>query len=140
MEHLTYVFKGGTHTLPRAADVVGVVGSGNLEVLIEAASLDGDCSIEIATAAVGFGAIWEAVMTDFQARWQLADAAIDPIDFPVAPAKVVPIVLERAGITSDQVKVWEFNEAFAAVVIANGKVSIISKTSTTQRVWNYLTI
>ena len=53
-----------------------------------------------------------------------ADAAIDPIDFPVAPAKVVPIVLERAGITADQVKVWEFNEAFAAVIKANAKVCI----------------
>jgi acetyl-CoA C-acetyltransferase len=52
-----------------------------------------------------------------------ADAAIDPIDFPVAPAKVVPIVLKKAGISADQVKIWEFNEAFAAVVKANGKVS-----------------
>lgn len=52
-----------------------------------------------------------------------ADAAVDPIDFPIAPAKVVPIVLERAGITADQVKVWEFNEAFAAVIKANAKVS-----------------
>ncbi|KAK4626846.1 Acetyl-CoA acetyltransferase, mitochondrial [Fulvia fulva] len=51
-----------------------------------------------------------------------ADAAVDPIDFPVAPAKVVPIVLERAGITADQVKVWEFNEAFAAVIKANAKI------------------
>jgi len=51
-----------------------------------------------------------------------ADAAIDPIDFPVAPAKVVPIVLEKAGITADQVKVWEFNEAFAAVIKANAKI------------------
>lgn len=51
-----------------------------------------------------------------------ADAAIDPIDFPVAPAKVVPIVLERAGITKEQVKVWEFNEAFAAVIKANAKI------------------
>jgi acetyl-CoA C-acetyltransferase len=51
-----------------------------------------------------------------------ADAAMDPIDFPVAPAKVVPIALERAGITADQVKIWEFNEAFAAVIKANAKV------------------
>jgi len=51
-----------------------------------------------------------------------ADAAVDPIDFPVAPAKVVPIALERAGITADQVKVWEFNEAFAAVIKANAKI------------------
>lgn len=51
-----------------------------------------------------------------------ADAALDPVDFPVAPAKAVPIALERAGITKDQVSVWEFNEAFAAVIKANEKV------------------
>lgn len=51
-----------------------------------------------------------------------ADAAVDPIDFPIAPSKVVPLVLERAGITKEQVKVWEFNEAFAAVIKANAKV------------------
>lgn len=55
-----------------------------------------------------------------------ADAAIDPVDFPVAPAKAVPIALERAGITNDQVAVWEFNEAFAAVIKANEKVSLYS--------------
>ena len=51
-----------------------------------------------------------------------ADAAVDPVDFPVAPAKAVPIALERAGITEDQVSIWEFNEAFAAVILANQKV------------------
>ncbi|KAJ2896508.1 putative acetyl- acetyltransferase protein [Zalerion maritima] len=51
-----------------------------------------------------------------------ADAAIAPIDFPVAPAKAVPIALERAGITKDQVSIWEFNEAFAAVIKANEKI------------------
>ena len=51
-----------------------------------------------------------------------ADAAMAPIDFPVAPAKAVPIALERAGITKDQVAVWEFNEAFAAVILANQKI------------------
>ena len=52
-----------------------------------------------------------------------ADAAVDPIDFPIAPAKAVPIALERAGISKDQVAVWEFNEAFAAVIKANQKVA-----------------
>lgn len=51
-----------------------------------------------------------------------ADAAVDPVDFPVAPAKAVPIALERAGISKDQVAVWEFNEAFAAVIKANQKI------------------
>ena len=51
-----------------------------------------------------------------------ADAAVDPIDFPVAPAKAVPIALERAGIIKEDVAVWEFNEAFAAVIKANEKI------------------
>ncbi|KAH7375771.1 acetyl-CoA acetyltransferase [Plectosphaerella cucumerina] len=51
-----------------------------------------------------------------------ADAAVDPIDFPVAPAAAVPIALERAGITKDQVAIWEFNEAFAAVIKANEQI------------------
>ncbi|CEJ84720.1 Putative Acetyl-CoA C-acetyltransferase [[Torrubiella] hemipterigena] len=51
-----------------------------------------------------------------------ADAAMDPIDFPIAPAKAVPIALERAGITKDQVAIWEFNEAFAGVILANAKI------------------
>lgn len=51
-----------------------------------------------------------------------ADAAVDPVDFPVAPAKAVPIALERAGIKKEQVSIWEFNEAFAAVIKANQKI------------------
>ena len=51
-----------------------------------------------------------------------ADAAVDPVNFPVAPAKAVPIALERAGISKDKVSVWEFNEAFAAVIKANQKI------------------
>ncbi len=51
-----------------------------------------------------------------------ADAAVDPIDFPIAPSKAVPLALERAGITKDQVAIWEFNEAFAAVIQANEKI------------------
>lgn len=51
-----------------------------------------------------------------------ADAAFAPVDFPVAPAKAVPLALARAGITKDQVALWEFNEAFAAVILANQKL------------------
>ncbi|KPI40386.1 Acetyl-CoA acetyltransferase, mitochondrial [Cyphellophora attinorum] len=51
-----------------------------------------------------------------------ADAATDPIDFTIAPAKAVPIALERAGITKEDVAIWEFNEAFAAVIKANEQI------------------
>ncbi|KAI9891496.1 MAG: hypothetical protein M1814_002619 [Vezdaea aestivalis] len=51
-----------------------------------------------------------------------ADAAVAPVDFPVAPAKVVPIALERAGLRKEDISVWEFNEAFAVVIKANEKI------------------
>ena len=51
-----------------------------------------------------------------------ADAAVDPADFPVAPAKAIPLALRRAGIRKEDVAVWELNEAFAAVIKANEKV------------------
>ncbi|KAK5095692.1 Acetyl-CoA acetyltransferase erg10A, mitochondrial [Exophiala xenobiotica] len=51
-----------------------------------------------------------------------ADAAIDPVDFPVAPAKAVPIALGRAGLKASDIAYWEFNEAFAAVILANSQI------------------
>ena len=98
METLTYRFENGKRRLPKPAEVVGVVSSGNLEVLIEPAPLDGACSIEITTAAVGFGATWQAVMRDFHERWQLADARIAINDMGATPA-VVSLRLDQAAET-----------------------------------------
>jgi len=48
-----------------------------------------------------------------------ADAERDPIDFPIAPALAVPIVLKRAGLEAKDIDYWEINEAFAVVALAN---------------------
>lgn len=95
METLEYRFENGSRVLPAQAQVVGVVGSGNLEVLIESAPLNGACTIAIKTAAVGFGATWEAVMRDFHERWQLMDTRIDINDMGATPA-VVSLRLDQA--------------------------------------------
>lgn len=50
-----------------------------------------------------------------------ADAAIAPIDFPTAPAYAIPKVLERAGVKKEDIDMWEINEAFSVVVLANIK-------------------
>lgn len=50
------------------------------------------------------------------------DAAIDPIDFPIAPASVVEKLLKKSGLSKDDISIWEFNEAFAAVILANAKI------------------
>lgn len=95
METLNYRFEHGTRRLQASPQVVGVVGSGNLEVLIEPATLDGACTIAITTAAVGFGPIWEAVMRDFHGRWLLADTRISINDMGATPA-VVSLRLDQA--------------------------------------------
>ncbi|XP_040338819.1 acetyl-CoA acetyltransferase, mitochondrial [Herpailurus yagouaroundi] len=51
-----------------------------------------------------------------------ADAAVDPIDFPVAPAYAVPKVLKDAGLKKEDITMWEVNEAFSLVVLANMKM------------------
>jgi acetyl-CoA C-acetyltransferase len=51
-----------------------------------------------------------------------ADAALGPIDFPLAAAKAIPLALSRAGIEADTVAIWEINVTFAAVIVANKQV------------------
>ncbi|ODN02532.1 Acetyl-CoA acetyltransferase, mitochondrial [Orchesella cincta] len=51
-----------------------------------------------------------------------ADAATDPIDFPIAPALAVPKLLQKCGIKKEDVAMWEINEAFSVVVLANIKM------------------
>uniref|UniRef100_A0A665W7V8 acetyl-CoA C-acetyltransferase n=1 Tax=Echeneis naucrates TaxID=173247 RepID=A0A665W7V8_ECHNA len=51
-----------------------------------------------------------------------ADAAVAPIDFPIAPAYAAPKVLEAAGLKKDDISMWEINEAFSVVVLANIKM------------------
>ncbi|XP_018407283.1 PREDICTED: acetyl-CoA acetyltransferase, mitochondrial [Cyphomyrmex costatus] len=50
------------------------------------------------------------------------DAATDPIDFPIAPALAVPSLLQNAGVNKNDIALWEINEAFSTVVVANQKL------------------
>jgi malonate decarboxylase delta subunit len=95
METLNFRFENGKRAVMTSPQLVGVVGSGNLEVLIEPAPLGGACEIEIKTAAMGFGATWQAVMADFHARWLLKDTRISINDMGATPA-VVSLRLDQA--------------------------------------------
>jgi malonate decarboxylase delta subunit len=96
MEQLNFDYRGGRPVnAKRSAALVGVVGSGNLEVLIEPQDLGGACHIEVLTAATGFGAIWQAVLDDFFARHKLADVRLSINDVGATPA-VVSLRLDQA--------------------------------------------
>lgn len=56
------------------------------------------------------------------------DAATDPIDFPIAPAFAVPSLLQNAGVNKNDIALWEINEAFSVVAVANQKLLNIDPT------------
>lgn len=54
------------------------------------------------------------------------DAAVEPVDWPVAPALGVSQLLDRHGLATQDISLWEINEAFAVVVLANCRILDIS--------------
>ena len=94
LETLDYTFAGQHPAGTFVPVLVGVVGSGNLEVLLEPASST-DCTVHIETSARGFGAIWEAVVRDFHQRHPLGGLRVSVNDMGATPA-VVSLRLDQA--------------------------------------------
>ena len=56
------------------------------------------------------------------------DAALDPVDWPTAPAVGIKSLLSRFGLDATKdIDQWEINEAFAMVVIANSRILGLSE-------------
>ena len=51
-----------------------------------------------------------------------ADGALPPIDFPTAPAVAMRRAFELSGLTKEDISMFEINEAFSVVVLANIKL------------------
>ena len=75
--------------------VVGVVASGNLEVLVEPGGAADRCRFEVSTSVHGFGQVWRAVLEDFAARRAVGGLAFSVNDAGATPA-VVSLRLEQA--------------------------------------------
>lgn len=94
IEVLNFSFIGSKPVRSFSPVLVGVVGSGNLEVLIEAQP-GSECSIRVETSARGFQPIWQAVVNDFHQRHSLAGVSISINDMGATPA-VVSLRLDQA--------------------------------------------
>ncbi len=95
LESLDFEFPGSRAAGSFPAVLVGVVGSGNLEVMLEPAAAP-TCRFQVQTSARGFGAIWQAVFRDFQDRHSLAGVAVSINDMGATPA-VVSLRLAQAA-------------------------------------------
>ena len=94
LETLDFHYTGSRPAGDFAPVLVGVVGSGNLEVLLEPAPGPG-CAVRIDTSARGFGPIWQAVLDDFHPRPPLAGVRVSIHDMGATPA-VVGLRLDQA--------------------------------------------
>ena len=95
LESLQFEFAGSRPAGPFEPVLVGVVGSGNLEVLLEAVDAP-VCRFEVQTSARGFSAIWQAVLQDFHHRHDLAGVTVSIHDMGATPA-VVGLRLAQAA-------------------------------------------
>lgn len=91
----------------------GTVTAGNASTLN-----DGACAMIMMTAEKAK----ELGCTPLARVLGFADAATQPIDFPIAPALAVPKALKWAGVNKEDITQWEVNEAFSVVAIANQRL------------------
>ncbi|ABD86622.1 malonate decarboxylase acyl carrier protein [Rhodopseudomonas palustris] len=87
----------GTGTPRRVTAPVhyGVVGSGDLEVLLSASDKVGKLKVRVVTPVKGFDDLWRRVITHFATETGLTDALIEINDNNASPA-VVALRLRQA--------------------------------------------
>jgi len=91
----------------------GTVTAGNASTLSDGAAA---CVLMTAEEAEKRGLKPLARIVDY------ADGATDPIDFPIAPRIANDRLLKQVGMNAQDVDLWEINEAFSVVVLANMKL------------------
>jgi malonate decarboxylase delta subunit len=63
----------------------GVVGSGDMEILMEKKSLDGAVKIKVTTPVHGFDEVWKRVLTRFVNDTRISNASIEINDCNATP-------------------------------------------------------
>ena len=88
METLNFCFASSPVKAASNPAICGVVGSGNLEILVQPGSEDAACAVEIKTSARGFGDTWQAVLAAFVAATPAGGTRIAINDMGATPAVV----------------------------------------------------
>ncbi|MFO1303423.1 MAG: malonate decarboxylase acyl carrier protein [Burkholderiales bacterium] len=94
METLEFSF-ASQPAAAHAPTLRGVVGSGNLEVLVVPASGAAECRVLVHTSARGFRDIWHAVLEDFSTQHAAGRLSFVINDMGATPA-VVSLRLSQA--------------------------------------------
>ena len=102
METLRYKISSKTF-LGKTSALVGVVGSGNLEIFIKPGGSPDICEVVVKTSARGFGETWQAVLTSFAGQNAIGGTEIQINDLGATPA-VVTLRLAQAFATPESTR------------------------------------
>ena len=98
LHEMNFSFSGKKgYNMPREWSHTGVVGSGDMEILIRRAELEGDVCVKIVTPVRGYDDIWEKVLSRFVSESGLGNVSIDINDNNSTPF-VVATRLKQAAI------------------------------------------
>ena len=78
-------------------------------------------------------AVKEHNLKPFARIVSFADAALAPEWFTIAPAEAIPLAAKRAGINMNDIDLYEINEAFAVVALANQQIMNLNPDSVNSR-------
>lgn len=93
--HLDFEFKAENPRAIAADFHYGVVGSGDMEVIMEKKDLGGKAKFRVVTPVVGYEAVWEKVLERFIQQTGLGDVSFEINDNNATPV-VVSIRLRQA--------------------------------------------
>ncbi len=95
MNILNFTFASKPFDVTMTEIICGVVGSGNLEILVSALDDSEQSKFVINTSVAGFDHIWEAVIQEFVNRYAVGGLQFDINDMGATPA-VVSLRLSQA--------------------------------------------
>lgn len=97
MEKLQFQLDSNSPSATKKSVICGVVGSGNLEILVSKMENQYQCVIEVNTSAVGFEKVWHAVLNEFSQRYDVGGYKFQLNDMGATPA-VVSLRLSQAVV------------------------------------------
>jgi malonate decarboxylase acyl carrier protein len=90
LEELHFEFKADhPEDLPKEWTHAGVVGSGDMEVLMEREDLGGRARIKVVTRSRGFGRVWRLVLEKFIRESRLGNVLVEINDHRATPLVVM---------------------------------------------------
>lgn len=99
--NFTFQQKGEFETIPKDWSHTGVVGSGDMEVLLTHKKQDGKVTVKIVTPVRGYDQIWEKVLDKFVNDTKIGDLEIEINDNNSTPF-IVSMRLKQALIEAKE--------------------------------------